>query len=98
MKLAFEWDDEKSEANVLKHGVTFKDAQEAFFDPFRIIAEDLDHSTSHEKRFFCFGRVHDDILTVRFTHRGSTVRIFGAGKWRKGRRAYEQRNGGLHRR
>lgn len=30
----FEWDENKARANVAKHGVTFEEAAEAFFDPF----------------------------------------------------------------
>jgi uncharacterized DUF497 family protein len=41
---SFEWDDAKDRANRLKHGVSFAQAQAAFFDPRRVIAEDLDHS------------------------------------------------------
>jgi uncharacterized DUF497 family protein len=71
-------------------------AQFAFADPKRVIAEDLSHSSS-EKRYYCFGRVGDGILTVRFTYRIEVIRIFGAGHWRKGKRIYERENP-LHRR
>ncbi|GIL15811.1 MAG: membrane protein [Chloroflexota bacterium] len=30
----FEWDSEKAESNILKHGVTFQEGAEVFFDPF----------------------------------------------------------------
>jgi uncharacterized DUF497 family protein len=30
----FEWDSDKAATNVLKHGVTFQEAAEVFFDPF----------------------------------------------------------------
>ena len=30
----FEWDDQKAQQNVEKHGITFEDAAEVFFDPF----------------------------------------------------------------
>jgi uncharacterized DUF497 family protein len=56
-----------------------------------VIAEDLDHS-EREMRYFCFGRVGDGIMTVRFTWRDGRIRIFGAGYWRKGKRIYEQQN------
>ncbi len=46
--------------------------------PSLILAEDLIHSES-EKRYFCFGTVGGDILTVRFTYRGSVIRII----WRR---------------
>lgn len=88
---SFDWNEAKNTANQKKHGVSFYEAQEAFFDPNRVIAEDLDHSDK-EKRYFCFGKVGDGIMTVRFTYRDNIIRIFGAGYWRKGRKVYEQEN------
>jgi uncharacterized DUF497 family protein len=87
----FEWDDAKNRANRVKHGVSFTAAQAAFFDPRRVIAEDLEHSGG-ERRYFCFGMVAGGIMTVRFTYREERIRIFGAGYWRKGKRIYEQQN------
>ena len=86
----FEWDEEKNNLNIEKHGVSFNVAQLAFLDSQRVIAEDLEHSHS-EKRYYCFGNVGNYIITVRFTYRGETIRIIGAGYWRKGRRIYEQK-------
>jgi len=88
---SFEWDDAKDRANRLKHGVSFAQAQMAFFDPSRVIAEDLDHSGA-EPRYFCFGVVGDGVMTVRFTWRGGRIRIIGASYWRKGKRIYEQQS------
>ena len=85
----FEWDKAKNGSNIAKHGVDFRDAQKAFLDPKRVIAEDLEHS-SVESRFFCIGAVEDGILTVRFTWREGHIRIFGAGYWRKGKDIYEK--------
>lgn len=87
----FEWDTEKDRENQQKHGVAFVLAQYAFADPDRVIAEDVSHS-QEERRYFCFGRIGDDILTVRFTHRQNVIRIFGADYWRKGKKTYEQEN------
>lgn len=71
--------------------MTFADAQRAFFDPCRVIAEDGGHSET-EPRYFCFGIVDGGVMTVRFTHRGGRIRIFGAGYWRKGKKIYEDEN------
>ena len=71
-----------------KHGVDFFSAQLAFLDPNRVVAEDLAHSFT-EKRYFCFGEVKGEILTVRFTYRDQVIRIIGAGYWRKGKKVYE---------
>lgn len=88
---SFEWDPEKDLVNQAKHGVSFFEAQSAFADPGRVIAQDLSHSHS-EKRYYCFGKVGDGILTVRFTYRRGRIRIFGAGYWRKGKQIYEREN------
>ncbi len=31
----FEWDENKAQTNIQKHGVTFEEAAEVFFDPSR---------------------------------------------------------------
>ena len=87
----FEWDRTKDRINRVKHGVSFSLAQMAFFDPRRVVAEDLGHS-GIEPRYFCFGKVGSGVMTVRFTYRVGRIRIFGAGFWRKGKRIYEQQN------
>jgi uncharacterized DUF497 family protein len=88
---SFEWDEVKNEANQEKHGVSFEAAQEAFQDPKRVIALDKTHS-SHEKRYYCMGKVKGGIMTVRFTYRNRKIRIIGAGYWRKGKKTYEKEN------
>ena len=85
----FEWNDDKDRLNQTKHGVSFEEAQEAFFDPHRHIAIDVVHSTKTETRYYCFGKVNNEVMTVRFTKRNGVIRIIGAGHWRKGRKIYE---------
>lgn len=90
-KTSFEWDDAKDLQNQENHGVSFFLAQFTFTDPNRVIAKDLNHS-DEESRYFCFGKVEDGVLTVRFTYRNKRIRIFGAGYWRRGKKIYEQEN------
>jgi uncharacterized DUF497 family protein len=88
----FEWHDRKNAENISKHGLSFYEAQQAFFDENRIILIDKVHS-SEEKRYFCVGKTaNGGIATVRFTIRNSHIRIIGAGYWRKGKKIYEQHN------
>ena len=87
----FEWDDDKDKFNQDKHGVSFWLARDAFADPRRVIAQDVEHSQS-EPRFYCFGMVNDCVMTVRFTYRNESIRIYGAGYWRKGKAIYEHKN------
>ncbi len=90
-KARFEWDARKDRENIEKHGVSFAEAQLAFADSRRVLAEDQSHSST-EERHFCFGEVGQGILTVRFTYRNDVIRIFGAGFWRKGKQIYEREN------
>ena len=83
-------DPAKDLANQAKHGISFSDAQYAFDDPRRVIAEDLAHSTEVEERYLCFGKCGDGVLTVRFTYRQETIRILGY--WTRGLRLYEKAN------
>ena len=81
-KTHFEWDENKNSENLRKHSVPFELAQSAFADPKRVIAEDLEHSQT-EKRFYCFGKVGAEVLTVR---------LIGAGYWRRGKKIYEEQS------
>jgi uncharacterized DUF497 family protein len=87
----FEWDEDKNKENQAKHGVSFEEAQHAFDDPYRLIIEDDLHSDD-EDRFYCIGFIAKGIVTVRFTYRGDSIRIFGAGYWRQFRRMYQKEN------
>jgi uncharacterized protein len=92
MKTAsFEWDENKNRLNQRKHNISFEEAQYAFIDPKRIIAKDITHSKV-EERFYCFGNIAGEIVTVRFTYRDNKIRIIGAGYWRKGKQIYEKEN------
>ena len=90
-KDSFDWDPGKDFTNQAKHAVSFSEAQHAFADPNRVIAEDLSHS-KNETRYFCFGKVDGGVMTVRFTYWSGMIRIFGAGYWRKGKKIYEREN------
>lgn len=93
----YEWDEEKDAVNVDKHGVSFDCAKKAFGDRCHLIVIDTKHS-HEEDRYFCIGKIYDSetrthrIVTVRFTYRGETIRIFGAGYWRAGKELYEKEN------
>jgi hypothetical protein len=87
----FEWDFDKENQNIVKHGVSFVDASKAFENPKGILMSDPEHS-QFEERWLFLGKVEEKILTVRFTFRGQNIRILGAGFWRKGQKNYEKEN------
>lgn len=79
----FEWDQQKNEINIEKHGVSFFVAQRTFLDPNRVIAKDLEHSIT-EKRYYCFGKVDEEIITVRFTYKEHNNTHFWCGVLEEG--------------
>jgi uncharacterized DUF497 family protein len=52
--MRFEWDDQKALENYAKHGVTFGEATEVFYDPNALEGEDAEHSYD-EARFVIIG-------------------------------------------
>jgi uncharacterized DUF497 family protein len=54
MDAEFEWDREKSESNLQKHGVSFEEAATVFFDPLSLTIPDPLHS-AEENRFVTIG-------------------------------------------
>lgn len=87
--MEFEWDEDKEQKNLVKHGISFARAVQTFRDPRGVMLVDLTHSEK-EERLLWVGKDSDGkILTTRFTVRGKTIRIIGCGRWRKYRKIYE---------
>ena len=72
--------------------MSFEEARKAWLDPHRVAAKDKRYSSAAEQRYFLFGKVDGDVLTVRFTRKADAIRIIGAGYWREGRDRYEELN------
>jgi uncharacterized DUF497 family protein len=85
----FEWDEIKAQSNIQKHGVTFEEATEAFFDPFCQMG---DASTDEERRGFAIGySLSQRLLLVVFADRGERTRIISARPaTRPERKLYEE--------
>ena len=76
--MRFEWDDEKAISNLEKHGVSFGEATEVFYDPNALEGYDTEHST-HEDRFFIIGLSSRRYLYVVYAEReDDAVRIISA--------------------
>ena len=74
--MELEWNADKAQANVAKHGVSFEDAAEVFGDPLAITFDDPDHSVL-EARYLTFGTSRANRL-VAHTSRGDTIRLISA--------------------
>ena len=76
--MRFEWDDAKAAANLSKHGVSFEEAAEVFYDPNASDDYDREHS-DEEPRFFIIGLSSRRRLYVIYAERqGDAVRIISA--------------------
>jgi uncharacterized DUF497 family protein len=89
--LHFDWDPEKADSNVKKHGVTFAEAATAFGDPLSITILDPDHSLG-EARFILLGVSFQGRLVVVVHAEGhDSIRIISARlATRAERKSYEQ--------
>lgn len=76
--MRFEWDDQKAVENLAKHGVSFGEATEVFYDPNALEGKDAEHSTN-EVRFFIIGYSTSRLLFAVFAERhGNVIRIISA--------------------
>lgn len=72
--MLFEYDDEKNDINIEKHGISFEDAARVFFDDDRIEMFD-DDNEEHEERFDTIGNIGhytgnlEDVVFVVYTER-----------------------------
>lgn len=75
----FEWDEDKNQENIRKHGFDFADAWEIFEAP---VLRDLDTREDYgEDRFSGIGFLGNRIVVVLFTERGEdSVRIISLRK------------------
>ena len=71
-----EWDDDKNQKNIAKHGISFETAALVFADEQRIEYYDKLHS-QYEDRYVVLGCVQG-ILYVVYTMRGEASRLISA--------------------
>ncbi len=88
--IKFDWDVSKATINFKKHGISFEEAQSAFYDDFAVQFFDEDHSES-EDRFLLLGMSsHANLLLICHCEHsnGGVVRIISARKATKRESAF----------
>ena len=94
MNISFEWDEDKAQANLKKHHVSFEIATRVFLDPLVLAYQD--RIENGEYRWQTLGMVDDCLLllvahTVRQDEDGEIIRIISARKaGKKEQRHYEK--------
>jgi hypothetical protein len=88
----FEWDSNKARSNIEKHGVTFEEATEVFFDPFYQTGDaNPTNTSSREVRSFILGySLAQRLLLVVYIEGGLTRIISARPATRTERKLYEQ--------
>lgn len=83
--LRFEYDPNKSAANLEKHGIDFEKAQELWTGKIVKVAQ---HGDYGERRYALFGIIDGKHWTVIVTYRGPCIRIISARRSRAKEAAY----------
>jgi uncharacterized DUF497 family protein len=84
MSLRFEWDRDKAEQNLKKHGVSFEDASDVFSDALAANVEDATHSADENRSIIIGETSKRRILLVVYSERGESLRIISARAARVG--------------
>lgn len=77
---AFEFDPAKSEANLLKHGISFEDAQALWNDP-RLL--EIPAKTTDEPRYLIIGLIERKHWSAVVTYRETRIRLISVRHFRK---------------
>ena len=87
----FDWDENKAERNLSKHGVSFEEAKTVFDDPLYVDFCDPDHSEDEERYLIVGQSSRGRLLIVSYTEREDSIRLISAREvTRTEREAYEE--------
>lgn len=77
--MQIEFNPDKAQANLDKHGVSFEDAMLVFFDPDRLDEVDGRQDYGEERRIV-IGEIEGRVFVVVYTLRGEAIRLISARK------------------
>ena len=77
--IIFEFDEAKSQANLLKHGINFVDAQTLWNDP-RLL--EIPAKTEDEPRYLMIGLINGKHWSAVITYRSTNVRLISVRRSR----------------
>ena len=89
MEFNFEFDPEKSEANKVKHGIDFVEAQALWVDGNVLI---FPTGFEYERRWYAVALYRDRCWTAIFTWREETIRLISVRRSRKNENELYQEN------
>ena len=77
--ITFEFDEAKSQANLLKHGIDFIDAQALWSDPGLL---EIPAKTEDEPRYLMIGLIDGKYWSAVITYRGTNIRLISVRRSR----------------
>jgi len=77
--ITFEFDEIKSQANLLKHGINFIDAQDLWKDPMLL---EIPAKTDDEPRNLVIGLINTKHWSAVITYRGDNIRLISVRRSR----------------
>lgn len=77
--MQFEYDPNKSQSNLAKHGIDFETAKLLWLDQYRI---ELQAISAAEPRFLVIGKIKGKCWSAIITYRGTNVRIISVRRSR----------------
>ena len=77
--ITFEFDDSKSQANLLKHGISFIDAQRLWDDPSLL---EITAKTEDEPRYLIIGLIDEKCWSAVITYRDKNIRLISVRRSR----------------
>jgi len=79
--MTFEYDENKSTSNKLKHDIDFEEAKALWDDPYAFELPAL--QSEEEERFLVLGQINSKNYTAIITYRGANIRIISVRKSRE---------------
>lgn len=80
MSLQFDWDENKAENNLKKHGISFDEAKTVFYDDFARIFYDSAHSDNEVRELIIGFSNRNRLIIVSYTERSDYIRLISARK------------------
>ncbi|MBN3874584.1 BrnT family toxin [Nostoc sp. JL33] len=77
--IVFEYDENKSQSNLAKHGIDFIEAQKLWNDPNLL---EIPARTQDELRFLVIAKINDKYWSGIITYRAQNIRIISARRSR----------------
>ncbi|MBW4693310.1 MAG: BrnT family toxin [Lyngbya sp. HA4199-MV5] len=89
--MTFDWDKNKADSNLSKHGIGFEEAKTIFDDPLYVDFYDPDHSKKEERYLRIGVSNRGRLLLVSYKERSNIIRLISAREvTRAEREAYEE--------